>query len=435
MAETDVEGVKGSSSTASNLLFQGKQFWLSKNIPQRSRFKDSIERNGGLVRLFEKDAEIKLVDHMKRHLRNIPANAFSYRFVEDSIRQGRLQKLEDYRCASSAPRPVGATNLPSRGHKILYTVQDDQELWDWVQTYEGDPSASIKGNKIYQEKRKRTPTSDNSDGTDSDGGDIPARKRRATGSPGSNTKTPTPDVPQQSEETSSRQKHAPPPKFILPALDESITKKRSNEMGKGPKKIHERQPEPGPEPEPEPEPEREPELEREPESERKSERELEKAPKPAPEQEQLLSYLNSIQDALGPQEPEPIDVDAGLLELPFLPSTPESSEPDEQPEQDVDAWIDDHLRTGIAKTEDQIIEALRCTSMDPQLADQVLKHLVAGKDIPKDMPGVWTAEDDKCIQGGDTRDIKRVLEKHGSEFLNSRWHYLAMARTAGLEMG
>lgn len=130
-------------------------------------------------------------------------------------------------------------------------------------------------------------------------------------------------------------------------------------------------------------------------------------------------------------EPEPID--PMFLELPFLPPSPGASEPEEQPEQDIDAWIDSHLQKGLAKSEDQIIEALRCTSMDPHLADQVLKHLVAGKDIPTDIAGVWTADDDRCIEGRDTRDIERVLEKHGSDYFNSRWQYLDMARTAGLE--
>lgn len=73
-------------------LFQGKQFWLSQNIPQRSRFKELItvcmlhltllyrvvvrrltlvKSHGGIVRLQEKDADVKLVDHTKK---NLPAD-------------------------------------------------------------------------------------------------------------------------------------------------------------------------------------------------------------------------------------------------------------------------------------------------------------------------------------------------------------------------
>lgn len=51
----------------------------------------------------------------------------------------------------SAHRPVGATYIPTRGKKILYSLQDDQALWDWVQQYEDVPGYPISGNKIYQD--------------------------------------------------------------------------------------------------------------------------------------------------------------------------------------------------------------------------------------------------------------------------------------------
>lgn len=43
MAGGNVEGDDGGGSRNSSLLFDGKQFWLSQNIPQRSRFKELIE--------------------------------------------------------------------------------------------------------------------------------------------------------------------------------------------------------------------------------------------------------------------------------------------------------------------------------------------------------------------------------------------------------
>lgn len=125
-------------------------------------------------------------------------------------------------------------------------------------------------------------------------------------------------------------------------------------------------------------------------------------------------------------------IDPLFLELPFLPSSPEP-EPEEPPEQDIDTWIDHRLQTGRAENEEQIIEALRCTSMDPYLADQVLDYLIAGKGIPDNMPGVWTAEDDRCLEAKETRTIEQVLKKHGSDAFNSRWEYLGMARAAGLD--
>lgn len=76
---------------------------------------------------------------------------YSYKYIEDSIRHGKLVNLESHRVGPSAHRPVGATYIPTRGKKILYSLQDDQVLWDWVQQYEGVPGYPISGNKIYQD--------------------------------------------------------------------------------------------------------------------------------------------------------------------------------------------------------------------------------------------------------------------------------------------
>lgn len=124
---------------------------------------------------------------------------------------------------------------------------------------------------------------------------------------------------------------------------------------------------------------------------------------------------------------------AWMFELPYL-SSPEPDEEDEEMGQgeipDVDAWIDAHVGTGV--DESNVIDALRCTSMDPELAEKVLRYLAAGKGIPDDIPGVWTAEDDKHLEGQGAREIERVLEKHGSGACNARWEYLSMARERGL---
>ena len=129
------------------------------------------------------------------------------------------------------------------------------------------------------------------------------------------------------------------------------------------------------------------------------------------------------------------EVDSLFLELPFFPATPTPEPEEEQSSQpDIDDWIDDHIRSGRAQDDAQVIEALRCTSMDPGLADKILGNLVSGRGIPDDMPGVWTLEDDKCLEGANARDIERVLEKHGMEYFNVRWEYLGLARDAGLEI-
>lgn len=146
------------------------------------------------------------------------------------------------------------------------------------------------------------------------------------------------------------------------------------------------------------------------------------------------SNANAAAQAQNAQIPPPPnadnDFDPTLIQLPFFPGSPE---PEETPPQDIDAWIDERLRTGKAKDEDQIVEALRRASMDPVLADRVLESLAAGRGIPDNMPGVWTPADDRDMESADGRKVSRVLKKHGSEAFDNRWEYLNMARATGLE--
>lgn len=97
---------------------------------------------------------------------------------------------------------------------------------------------------------------------------------------------------------------------------------------------------------------------------------------------------------------------------------------------DVDTWIDERLSRGV--DENHVFDALRCTSMVPDMADKVLKHLAAGNGIPDDVPGVWTADDDRCLQAEERANVERALTKHGAEFVKERWEYYRMAREAGL---
>lgn len=126
-------------------------------------------------------------------------------------------------------------------------------------------------------------------------------------------------------------------------------------------------------------------------------------------------------------------VDPNFLELPFLPSSPEPDheELDEDEFPDVDAWIDSQLARGNAD-ESTIISVLRSANMDQELAGEVLRYWDHEKGIPEDMPGIWTAEDDKCLEGQDARGVQRVLTKHGQDAVNSRWEYLRMALERGM---
>ncbi|KAL1861213.1 hypothetical protein Plec18170_001728 [Paecilomyces lecythidis] len=144
---------------------------------------------------------------------------------------------------------------------------------------------------------------------------------------------------------------------------------------------------------------------------------------------------DQFETAPQPDTQRPSQVDDNLLrELPFLPSSPSEEEdpPERQKEviNEIDHWIDTRVSTGKAQNEQQAIHALRCTCIDLDLADVVLKYLAKGKGIPQNMPGVWTPEDDRCLLGSNAREVERSIEKHGMELAKIRKTYLRMDQSA-----
>ncbi|RAK73311.1 putative transcription factor Rap1 [Aspergillus fijiensis CBS 313.89] len=458
MAEATTAVSHEAPVTANGTLFRGKHFWLSHNVPQRNRFKDLIQQHGGHIRLFEKDAEIKIVDHKRR---NLPPDTYSFKFIEDSIRKGRMQNLEPYRAGPSEARPVGASYIPTRNHKVPYTVADDQLLWDWMQKYERDSTASISGNKIYQELAAKNPRH-----TFQSWRDRYLKRLRGRPRPGGMPKGSALEE-KDSQEVAPAQVTAPTAQTQPPAIlsrEHEVVPSSSKPADKKRKRVSETGDEADqPDPMHRSAPKRrtaEPVPERVAAAPARLQHKGNEPVRPPPPQidpkasiggEKLSPTTNGVEQQSIPEQTEtgtdkpqngadpapiPPEIDPLFLQLPFLPSSPEPEPvPDPQPEipeQDIDTWIDRRLRNGRA-TEAQIIEALRCTSMDPDLADKVLEFLVAGKDIPDDIPGVWTTGDDRCVEGKETRGIQRVLEKHGAEAFDARWEYLSMARAAGLE--
>lgn len=128
-------------------------------------------------------------------------------------------------------------------------------------------------------------------------------------------------------------------------------------------------------------------------------------------------------------QPDPL-----FLELPFLPPSPEPDDGEESDEEDfpdVDGWIARKMARGITD-EATIIDVLRSATMNQDLADTVLENWDPSTSIPANVRGIWTAEDDKCLEATDGRDVERVITKHGEDFTNTRWEYLRMARERGL---
>ncbi|KAJ5347236.1 uncharacterized protein N7506_000489 [Penicillium brevicompactum] len=160
-------------------------------------------------------------------------------------------------------------------------------------------------------------------------------------------------------------------------------------------------------------------------------------PLPRPPGDNAFARFARFKKQEAPPRPPPSDpykdnFDPGFLELPFPPSSspPEPTEDDVSETPDIDSWIDARLARGA--DESHIFDALRCTSMEMEMADRVLKHLSAGKGIPNNMPGVWTTEDDECFQAEEHSKVQRALSKHGAGAFKARWEYFRLAREGGI---
>lgn len=133
-------------------------------------------------------------------------------------------------------------------------------------------------------------------------------------------------------------------------------------------------------------------------------------------------YVNELSDLLYPTLPN-------IIEEENEPTrTQEMSENEKEEIQELDRWIESRLETGRATDEEQIIQALSCTSMNPFLADKVLNNLNRGEGIPTNIPGVWTEEDDELHGSANHSDIVKLQEKHGSDNFDIRGRYLETVR-------
>ncbi|EED23085.1 transcription factor Rap1, putative [Talaromyces stipitatus ATCC 10500] len=401
-------------------LFEGYSFWVSANVPQRNRFKELIQINGGTVVLLEKDADIKLVDHAKR---DIPLNSHSYTFIEKSIRNGRLEDPEDHR-AGQRNRPVGAVGVPARSSRTPFSLQDDQILWDWVQPYEarGDQTA---GNIIYQRLAEQNPRHTFQSWRDRyvkklRGKPRPGGPAQGAGSPAPDPKATTTQVSKPgsgaAHSDTKRNGHAAQTfqgkaaGFKRDRLSYEGTSTISNlEVDHAAKKRRRATDYiPRNDPPSSNEADIDPQLETTDESQSAKYETASQFPLASDSQTSGISQLDG--DTLVPlmTEGEEINTNGNAEAL--------------------EAWIQKRIDDG--RNSDHILLALSCTSMNAELADKVLDLLNAGKGIPTDMPGVWTEEDDKALTGQDGRAMERVMQKHGSEAFDERWQFLEQSARA-----
>lgn len=79
----------------------------------------------------------------------------SWTFIERSIRNGKLEDIDDHRAGPIAQntRPVGSKQA-TKSTRTPFTAEDDRILMDWVVKAERKGLA-IKGNEVYEQLEKK----------------------------------------------------------------------------------------------------------------------------------------------------------------------------------------------------------------------------------------------------------------------------------------
>ncbi|KAJ9667273.1 hypothetical protein H2201_002474 [Coniosporium apollinis] len=135
-------------------LFEGLKFWIAQRCPLRNTFVDMVKNNGGVVVPLEKLADYLIVDHARK---DTPPGGISYRFIEQSIKEGRLEDPETHLVGQpvGTVRAVGSVQ-PKKGGRTPYTQADDLELYRWVKGCERQ-GCSVLGNEIYKQLEEKNP--------------------------------------------------------------------------------------------------------------------------------------------------------------------------------------------------------------------------------------------------------------------------------------
>ncbi|KAG4438097.1 hypothetical protein IFR05_006418 [Cadophora sp. M221] len=144
---------KGAAGGGGN-LFEGKKIWLSHRVPMRTTFKEQVESNGGVVVALDKNADIIIVDHARR---DCPSGSISWTWIQQSIKNGRLENIEDHRAGPTHAqiREVGS-GQPTKKTRTPFSAEDDRILMEWVTRAERK-GLPIMGNALYQQLAEKYP--------------------------------------------------------------------------------------------------------------------------------------------------------------------------------------------------------------------------------------------------------------------------------------
>lgn len=93
-----------------------------------------------------------IADHARKHN---PAGSISWRFIEESVKNGQLEDLENHLAGpvTYTAREVGSGG-PTRQGRTPFTAEDDRILMDWV--VKGERAGiSAKGNELYKQLEEK----------------------------------------------------------------------------------------------------------------------------------------------------------------------------------------------------------------------------------------------------------------------------------------
>lgn len=132
-------------------LFADINFFILQRVPQRSHYVSLVESNGGRVVKLEAQADYLIADHM-RH--DAPAASFSYKLIEEAIKQGELPEdkepfLAHRRKSANTGTTSAVATSSKKSTRTLFTDDDDKLLYKLVHRA-NDQGLAIHGNSLYK---------------------------------------------------------------------------------------------------------------------------------------------------------------------------------------------------------------------------------------------------------------------------------------------
>ncbi|RHZ52705.1 hypothetical protein Glove_458g3 [Diversispora epigaea] len=114
-------------------------FYITLEVPERTRLSELIEQHGGKVVKEPNDAQYKLVDPNKIHRSVGGSRLHSYKFVTDSIEANRLMLAKEYELILTG----------ERNGRVPFSKEDTEYLERYLKD-----KTNLRGNIIYQELEK-----------------------------------------------------------------------------------------------------------------------------------------------------------------------------------------------------------------------------------------------------------------------------------------